>query len=509
MKKKSLALFTAVIMSLLLTMTVGAANITYTMKNGEAVTLSTSKGNINAIKVTLTGKDENNNTVTAYAYCANMDLPCKDGDKYQMVSASTYLAADKYDQIKAALTYVLNNYKNLTAIEMDTIVQGIVWKITNGYTLNSVSSKSSNNAAINAALVKQAIDDGIAHIGDITNDYKTGVTMMGNGTAVTGTLCTNYGPYNVSDNTILANVYFNLTVNNSNVTFVNESGETITKVLPGQKFYVCVPDGVSGDFSFTATASLDQTCKYVKDLNYFLNISDVSTGKVIYQPLFQPLVELLIDQKDKTYLYECSGSFSVKKVEQPKPPEKHDSTDQPKPPEKHDSKDQPKQTAKLGPKCESVTVTNKGNVPTIKKGLNSKNGNPYYGDKKIPDTPYVVPNSNHFVYAKFNRSDLAKGCSLDFVEGNKYDICGSGSVKLVGNNLVITIDKFGSGSFGAVAFNKLPVFKNGNIHSQKQADLTKLGAMSGFNHDNKLTIPCPAGDTIYLYMHCDTIQFYQ
>ena len=484
MKKKILALFIAAIIAIPV-MTVNAANITYTLANGEYVMLNTSKGNVAAMKFTLTGKDENGKTVTSYAYCANLDLPCKEGDKYQMVSASNYLAADKLKQIKAALTYVLNKYKNLTTIEMDTVMQGIIWKLTNSYTLNSVNSKSSKNAAINASLVKEAINDGIAHIGNITNNYNTGVTMTGKGTTVPGSGYTDYGPYSVSENTLLADVYFNLTINNSSAKFVNENGKEITKVYPGQKFYVRVPDGVTGDFSFTAKASLDQTFKYVKDLNYFLNVNDVSTGKVINQPLFQPMVEPLINQKDKTYLYECSGNFNVRKAEKPKPAEVS------------------------GPKYDSVTATNKGNVPTILKGLNPKNGNPFYGDKNNPDTPFVVPNSNHFVFAEHKRADLAKGVKLDFVVGNKYNIVGSGSVNLVGDNLVITIDNFAAGEFGAIAFNKLPVFKNGNIHSQKQADLAKFGAVSGFNHDNKLTIPCPTGDTIYLYIHCATIQFYQ
>ncbi|MDR0372250.1 MAG: hypothetical protein LBI79_01610, partial [Nitrososphaerota archaeon] len=74
-------------------------------------------------------------------------------------------------------------------------------------------------------------------------------------------------------------------------------------------------------------------------------------------------------------------------------------------------------------------------------------------------------------------------------------------------NLEITID--GVGSFGATAFNQIPVFNNGNIHSQKPADLAKFGATTGFNHDNNAVLPCPSGNTIYLYIHCDSIKFYQ
>jgi len=162
----------------------------------------------------------------------------------------------------------------------------------------------------------------------------------------------------------------------------------------------------------------------------------------------------------------------------------------------------------VGPSYGTVTATNAGNVPAILAGLNPKSGNPYYGDKKIADTPFIVPNSNHFVFAQFTRGELAAGVALEFLVGNKFEVVGTGSAKLVGGNIEVTIDKFANGSFGVIAFNKLPVFNNGNIHAQKEADLKKAGAVTGFNHDNKLVVPCPAGDTIYLYIHCGTLQFF-
>ena len=171
----------------------------------------------------------------------------------------------------------------------------------------------------------------------------------------------------------------------------------------------------------------------------------------------------------------------------------------------------PTPPAVLGPAYGSVTATNAGNVPAILAGLNPKNGNPVFEtDKKTGAvttmTPFVVPNSNHFVFAEFSRAELEAGVALDMVVGNKYDIVGHAFVQLVDGNIVITLT--GKGSFGATAFNQLPVFNNGNIHSQKVADLAKFGATTGFNHDNKAVLPCPSGDTIYLYIHCDTWQFY-
>ena len=167
----------------------------------------------------------------------------------------------------------------------------------------------------------------------------------------------------------------------------------------------------------------------------------------------------------------------------------------------------------LGESFGSVTATNEGNRPAILAGLNTKNGNPLF-DKKNPEdptksTPFVVPNSNHFVFAKVSRADLEAGINLDFMVGNNYDLVGKGIAKLVNGQIEISINNFAGGDFGAVAFNQLPVFANGNIHSQKLADLATFGAKAGFNHDNNAVIPCPSGNTIYLYIHCGTLQFYK
>jgi hypothetical protein len=126
----------------------------------------------------------------------------------------------------------------------------------------------------------------------------------------------------------------------------------------------------------------------------------------------------------------------------------------------------------LGPAYSSVTATN-----------NDKN-------------PLVVPNSNHFTYAKINKGDLVEGVWLDMVEGNKINKVGLAFVKLVNGNIEITID--GVGTFGAMAFDYLPTPDNGNIHS-----------MNDFKHNNVAVIPCPDAGIIYLYIHCPSMQFYQ
>jgi hypothetical protein len=173
----------------------------------------------------------------------------------------------------------------------------------------------------------------------------------------------------------------------------------------------------------------------------------------------------------------------------------------------------------LGPAYGSVTATNAGNVPSILAKLDPKNGNVIYKGKTDPaNTPWVVANSNHFTFAAFTTMEAINGVELDMVVGNKFQIVGKAFVQKVGNNLVIEIENFGTGSFGAMAFlndtqaKNFP--KNGNIHSQKEADLKKeLLSTTGFDHNNKLIVPCPvsanANGLIYLYIHCGTIQFWQ
>jgi hypothetical protein len=117
-------------------------------------------------------------------------------------------------------------------------------------------------------------------------------------------------------------------------------------------------------------------------------------------------------------------------------------------------------------------------------------------------------------YAEVTRAQLEAGIELTMVVGNKIDECGKAFAKLENGNIVVTIENFGKGDFGVTAFNKafdknMP--KNGNIHSQKASDMLPYGLhpVTGFNHDNKTTIPCPSGNgNVYLYIHCGTIQFY-
>jgi hypothetical protein len=173
----------------------------------------------------------------------------------------------------------------------------------------------------------------------------------------------------------------------------------------------------------------------------------------------------------------------------------------------------------LGPAYGSVTATwydmpAKTYLPRINATLNPKNGNAQFPASYLAG---VVYNANHFCYAKVNHAALLAGevIELAMVVGNKFDHVGKAFVSLKNGNIEVTIENFGKGNFGIMAFNKPMTSnfpKNGNIHSQKEADLKKeLGATTGFDHNNKTVVPCPGPATdgnIYLYIHCGTIQFF-
>ena len=138
----------------------------------------------------------------------------------------------------------------------------------------------------------------------------------------------------------------------------------------------------------------------------------------------------------------------------------------------------------VSPAYSSVTATN----ADYKASLT-------FDKKNNPQGINVVPNSNHFTYAKLDAAALATGVDLAMVVGNKVDQVGTASVQAVGGKLEISIDDVYASKCGAVAYATLPEPKNGNIHSLKE-----------FAHNNVLSIPLPASQTVYLYMHCD-VQF--
>ena len=416
--------------------------------------------------------DDQGNEV--FAYCVNINLPTGPGAKYKLASASSYFQNGEDTRIKAALTYIYNNYGDgdWPEAKLNLLIQATLWRLVHDDLVMGVYGSFNQDMLDIVNFICENIDN-------LVTDYSTSVTMEGTAIANPDEPFINYGPYNVSENELLKDVEFALSFDNGGAfaVFVDEFGTEIDKVLPGEQFYVRVAGDVTGYFKFTATASTERELWYVSDYYFFEGIEP--NTQQLFQPLMQPLLQPLFDSEIEVSFYSCSAEFSVV------PP-----------------------TPALGPSYGSVTATLAGSRDAILAGLNPKNGNPFYNDKKNPDTPFVVPNSNHFVYAPLNRADLAEGVALDMLVGNNFDVVGSAFVKLVDGNLVITID--GEGMFGATAFSKIPAPKNGNIHSQKEADLKKdFGATTGFAHNNVTVLPCPAGDTIYLYIHCDTIRFYQ
>ena len=249
--------------------------------------------------------------IAATAYCANMDVHCQAGDKYQLVSATDYFKNGEDLKLKAALTYIENNYgylKDSNQNGYNQLLQAVTWNIINHYPVTGISNDPDGTLYNAATYIIKNLDS-------LVNDYSisTNVTMEGTGSA-NGNL---YGPFNVSENAILADVAFDLTFDQSagSAKFVDGKGTEITQVKPGEEFYVQVADGVSGDFKFTATASLTKQYYYMNDFLLFLNVDDVKSGQVnhqpVYQPVFQPLFQPLFTPEMQTYNYTCSGNFSI------------------------------------------------------------------------------------------------------------------------------------------------------------------------------------------------------
>ena len=411
-----------------------------------------------------------------YSYCADINLPCHQGYQYKIASANEYFRAEKADEIMAAVSYLRNKSGELETanpVQYGAILQSVIWCIIHDYNVTSDSNP----------VVRDAVEYVLNNLDNLTDQWKNGVTIEGTGTASRAGDYILYGPYNISSYEILADCVFDLTFSSGgdNAVFVNPEGNEITKIKSGQRFYVKVPADASGEFKFISTVSADREFWFAGDYYLFINVEDIDR-QPLYQPLFLPLFLPLFDPEMEEYHYSGSAGFMIESQNPPPVP---------------------------GQSYCSVTATNAGNRPAIISGLNPKNNKPYCGDKKAKNTPFVMPNTDHFVYAVLDRDALAEGIDLEMMVGCKFDIVGTGSVRLVGSNLEIFI--YGKGTFGAMAFNQLPALKNGDIHCGK-ADFA-CGSLTKWKADLKVdnstvTIPCPAGNTIWLYINGD-FRFYR
>jgi hypothetical protein len=406
-----------------------------------------------------------------YALCVNQKILTYTGVEYELVELKDYndLNPEQKSQILAVLNYVSIKYGLDTPTGI-ALAQTVIWRIIHP-DIKTITPSTS------VTIKQEDIEEVFSHRADLAIQYDVDVSIQGTVNKIAEDAnYAYYGPFSISENYALSEINFDLTFTaGTDAIFTNPTYTTIQQTKPGETFYVGVPINTKQTtVSFEATAT--NAVNRITGIKFLVSKSGTNQPLVIYQPLVQPLTS----PNTERYTYSCNYSFTLKPVERV-----------------------------LGPAYGSVTATNAGNQNAILAGLNPKNGNPYYNDKNNPNTPYVVPNSNHFVYAILDRAELEspQGVKLDMLVGNKFTIVGTATVRLVDDNLEITID--GKGTFGATAFNQLPVFNNGNIHSQKPADLAKFGATTGFSHNNQATLPCPSGNTIYLYIHCDTIQFYQ
>ena len=248
--------------------------------------------------------DDDGNTL--YAYCADMSAPAYEGAKYKVVSASDYFNNGEEEKIMAALAYISNVYGWMETTNPDgymQLIQAVIWRIIHGYEVSFVYNAD-------GAMIRDVIEYIYNNVDDLPKDYSVSVTMEGADLAVEDGVFVNYGPYNVSKNAILTNVYFNLTfdLGGNSAKFVDKTGMEITRVKSGEAFYIRVPANDYGDFKFSAAATVTRNIWSVDDFKLF---NDVREGN--YQPLFCP-IETSVGAE--TNFYVCSGSFTKNKDEE-------------------------------------------------------------------------------------------------------------------------------------------------------------------------------------------------
>jgi len=434
-----------------------------------------------------------------YAYCANANITCNHGDQYKIVQdKNAYFNDDDIVKIKAALTYIYNNYASMETDDFggyQQLIQATVWRLIHGYEVTSV------NYNINGSEIKTIIDEIYDNIDDLVADYN-GVTIVfarGSGNELDITRSNDnlncYGPFSVSDNKLLKNVIFELelTQNIPGAEFIDTDGNVISSVTPGDLFYVRTPyTRMGGDIQFIASAQAGTV--YVEDFVLLCNTADVNSEGELIRLTGQPLVgQPLVSFGPKTNPYSAGYEFNIPGTPEKKPV--------------------------YSPKYNSVTLTNFGYIAAF----DPKN------NKFLPKESDVniVENSNHFTYAKLSVDDLKKeeGVKLSMVVGNKIDQIGTASVKMVDGKLEVTIDGVVDQSkFGAVAFQGfMPTVKNGNIHSlnffsHNNKNVVDIFGPDAFSTDKKsanydkdwadITKNVKGDDGfIYLYFHFDSIIF--
>ena len=217
-----------------------------------------------------------------YAYCANMESPCYDKSRYKSVPPGDYFVKEEPLKIKAALTYIMNNYgwmETTNPLGYVQMTQAIIWMIIHDYKLTGVSNTN------DAALIRDAVNYIYDNLDAISESYLEGITVQGLDEATREGAYIYYGPYFISKNMLLTDVSFDLTIDpdGSSVVFVNEAGTEITQIKPEERFYMRAPEDVAGDFNINIAISTELS--YVDDFRFFVDVRDGD-----YQQLFQPVV---------------------------------------------------------------------------------------------------------------------------------------------------------------------------------------------------------------------------
>ena len=247
-----------------------------------------------------------------FAYCANRFIFCYEGSTYHPVSADAYFKSGEDTQIMAMLNYAINKYRWLekdNPAGYDQLIQCIIWKAIHDGNFTSIENDAAN--------ILEMFHDVLDNFDKTVEEDETNIHLEGEGVSHQGTGYTDYGPFWVSDDGISENVDYTLTLvqDDNSAKFIMDD-EEITTVKSGEPFYVRVPEGVIGDFSITAGASILRYFLFVNDYTFYVDARDLDedgefNGQPSFQPLFQPLIKIETDE----YFYTCSSGFSVQNNE--------------------------------------------------------------------------------------------------------------------------------------------------------------------------------------------------
>ena len=271
----------------------------YIYTDGGAVALNSDNQQIGITRFRLIDDCEN----IEHAFCADINTPCYEGQRYKCTSSEEHLKNGEATKIMAAFTYIMNEYGWMETTNVHgyrQMMQTTAWRIIHNTTFIHLYN-------VQGTLILNAVNYIYDNIDAITAAYNSGVTITGNDTGAKDGTFVKYGPYQITNNILLNGIDFDLAVNlaANSAEFVNEAGVKITKVKPGNSFYLRVADNYQGNVKIAAVASESQQLNYVYDHRFYIEIND-NKPPYSYQPLFQELAH----PDARTYFYSAERILS-------------------------------------------------------------------------------------------------------------------------------------------------------------------------------------------------------